>query len=34
MCNIEVTINSYNFVGESGISAIKRVAPPKEDKKQ
>ena len=32
MCNTEVTIDDYTFVGENGVSILKRAAPPKEDK--
>lgn len=34
MCNTEVTIDDYNFLGENGVSVIKRIAPPKEEKKE
>lgn len=34
MCNIEATIESYTFVGESGVAILKRAPPPKEDKEK
>ena len=33
MCNANVTIDDYTFLGEKGISSLKRAAPPKEEKK-
>ena len=32
MCNTEVTIDDFNFLGESGVNLLKRAAPPKEEK--
>ncbi len=29
MCNTEVKIDDYTFLGESGVSILKRAAPPK-----
>lgn len=31
MCNTDVTIDDYVFVGEKGVPLLKRVNPPKED---
>ena len=33
MCNANVTIDDYTFLGEKGVSSLKRAAPPKEEKK-
>jgi hypothetical protein len=30
MCNVEVTIDDFSFLGENGVSILKRAAPPKE----
>lgn len=32
MCNVQVTIDDYTFVGEAGVSILKRAAPPKQEK--
>ncbi len=32
MCNADSTIDDFTFLGESGVSVLKRAAPPKEDK--
>jgi hypothetical protein len=29
MCNHDVTINDYTFLGENGVSILKRAAPQK-----
>lgn len=29
MCNTEVKIDDYTFLGENGVSVLKRAAPPK-----
>lgn len=29
MCNVEVTIDDYTFLGDNGVSILKRAAPPK-----
>ena len=34
MCNIDVSINDYTFLGEKGVQSLKRAAPPKEEKKK
>ena len=34
MCNIDVSINDYAFLGEKGVHSLKRAAPPKEEKKK
>lgn len=34
MCNCDVTINDFTFLGEKGVSTLKRAAPPKEEKKK
>ena len=34
MCNIEITLDDFNFLGEAGVGLIKRAPPPKEEKKE
>ena len=34
MCNIDLTINDFTFLGEKGVPTLKRAAPPKEEKKK
>lgn len=29
MCNVDVTIDDFTFLGEAGVSTLKRAAPPK-----
>lgn len=29
MCNADVTIDDYSFLGEAGVGTIKRAPPPK-----
>ena len=32
MCNVDVTIDDFTFLGENGVNILKRAAPPKEEK--
>jgi hypothetical protein len=31
MCNHDVTIDDFTYLGENGVSLLKRAAPPKEE---
>ena len=34
MCNTDVTLDDYQFVGEAGVSGLKRAPPKEENKKE
>ena len=34
MCNENITLNDIQFLGENGVSGMKRAPPPKEEKKE